>query len=441
MPSNDGIGPKNGPTLRTAKALMAKASQAPAWVKRIRQLVKAAHGKGWVIREHRGGRTQISRTLPGGGGQTERVTVGIKWQASSSPALLALIERLAAHIEQGESIARAAELIHLEEGVPTAASVREGSLDWADVVERFRQSKVNSGAISERTWHMRYRLHMNEVLELLGEPKAPKTGNDLLRALIERFAFRCPPGGDGRNHRFVHVRDLLLFAQQHCGAPERWRPTVPKRELVGRKPKGSKKRSTALRDIDALRVYEAIPDPKWKLAFGLMVTFGLRPAEVMACRPEGGRLRVDGLKRNQAGESADRLVTALDPEGAPGMGANLLALLEERGADALPPPRAGFFATRMRAELMKSAAWKSLLQETKAAGKKDLTVYGCRHGFAYRGSMTYRLPLRVVANLMGHTLTVHLNNYGEELQADEATNEVALAFERVHGIPMKASIK
>ena len=95
----------------------------------------------------------------------------------------------------------------------------------------------------------------------------------------------------------------------------------------------------------------------------------------------------------------------------------------------------------MRDQLMKLEVWRSLLEETKAAGKKDLTVYGCRHGFAYRGSMTYRLPLRVVANLMGHTLTIHLNNYGEELQADEAASEVAAAFERVRGQPMKASIK
>ena len=173
MPSNDENGPKNGPTLRMANPLMAKASQTPEWVKRIRQLVKATHGKGWVIREHRGGRTQISRTLPGGGGQTERVTVGIKWQASSAPALLAFIERLATHTEKGESIARAAELIHLEDEGPTAASVREGKLNWSDVVERFHHHKVSSGTISERTWRLRYRLHMNEVLQLLSEPKPP----------------------------------------------------------------------------------------------------------------------------------------------------------------------------------------------------------------------------------------------------------------------------
>ena len=154
------------------------------------------------------------------GGQTERVTVGIKWQASSAPGLLAFIERLAAYTEKGDSIARAAELIHLEEEGPTAASVREGKLNWSDVVDRFHHHKVSSGTISERTWRLRYRLHMNEVLQLLSEPKAPKNGNDLLRVLIERYAFRCPPGGDGRSHRFAHVRDLLVFSHQHCGAPE-----------------------------------------------------------------------------------------------------------------------------------------------------------------------------------------------------------------------------
>lgn len=442
MPSKDGNGSKNGSTFCPAKPLMAKASQVPIWVKRLRQLVKQTHGAGWILREHRGGRTQINRAY--GDGTRSSVTVGIPWQSSKVPALLAYVERLDGYLQQGESLARAAELIHIEDHGLTAAKVRESKVSWPEVVERFHQHKINGdGAISERTWKLRYRLHMNEFLELMSEPGAPKNGNDVLETLITRFAHRCPPGGDGRGHRFCHVRDLLVFANtpKGGGAPKRWVPTIPKKELVGSKPKGKKKKASALRDVDALLVYRQIQNPKWQLAFGLMVCFGLRPAEVLCCRPEGGRLRVEGIKRNQSGEHEDRLVTALDPEGAPGMGANLLAVLEERGAEALPPRRDGFFATRMRDQLMKLEAWKSLVDDTVAAGKKTLTVYGLRHGYAYRGSMLYRLPLRVVANLMGHTLTVHMNHYGEELAAEEATDAVAEAFERVHGISMQATAR
>lgn len=418
---------------------MAKASKTPKWVKDLRRVVKAAHGQGWILREHRGGRTQISRAFPDG--SRSSVTLVIPWAPKSTGALIAYVERLEAHLQNGDSLSKAAERIHLEDHGNTAAKVRESKVNWTDVVERFHEHKLENGAISERTWRLRYRLHMDEFLQLMAEPGAPKNGNDVLKTLIERSHHRCPPGSTGRGHRFSHIRDLLVFANtpDGCNAPKRWVPTISRQELVGTRPRGSKKKSTALRDVDALRIYRAIPDPKWQLAFGLMVCFGLRPVEVLGCRPEGGRLRVDGVKRNQSGESGDRLVTALDPEGAPGMGANLLAILEERGIEALPPPRDGFFATRMREQLIKLDVWRALLSETKAAGKKDLTVYGARHGFAYRGSMLYRLPLRVVAKLMGHCLTVHMNNYGEELEALEAGDEVAAAFQRVHGIPMRST--
>lgn len=48
-----------------------------------------------------------------------------------------------------------------------------------------------------------------------------------------------------------------------------------------------------LLDDKALRIYRAIGDPGW----GLLVAFGLRPAELDHCRPKGGALRVNGVKR------------------------------------------------------------------------------------------------------------------------------------------------
>ena len=419
---------------------MATRKKQPDWVKRLRGLVKASFGQGWIVREHRGGRTQISRTIPGTDGQRESVTVKeFPWAASSAGGLIAYIERLDAHIKNGCSIQRAAELIHVEDHGPTAASIRENKVDWPTVVERFRKHKVTTtGEIQALTWNRRYRLHMNEFLQMMSEKGSPKNANEALTTLIDRFAADFDPGSEGRKRRFSQVQALLLFAcsAKGGGAPEQWNPTIREKDVVGRKPKGSNKTATALKDVDALRVYEDFQKPEWKLAFGLMVCFGLRPCEVLHCRPEGGRLIVEGVKRNQKGEWGDREITGLDPVGAPGMSRNLLAQLEERGADALPPPRAGFFATRIRVELIKLATWQSLVEETLAQGKKGLVPYGARHGFAIRGSLTYRLPLRVTADLMGHTLTVHMNNYGKDIGAERASDEVAAAYERVHGMPM-----
>lgn len=416
---------------------MAKASKTPTWVSLLRKSIKSDCGQGWIVREHRGGRTQINRSFPDG--SRSSVTVGIQWGSSNRKKLQDYVADLDRQLQKGVSLKQAVELTPIGDDEDAAVQTRERKVDWPAVVERFRKHKVDTtGEIQESTWGHRYRLHMNEFLQLMSENGAPKNGNDALTAVIERFAAHCASGSDGRSSRFTHIRDLLRFATTVKGgsAPDRWKPTVDKKDLVGKKPKGSNKKATALKDVDALRVYEDFQDPKWKLAFGLMVAFGLRPCEVLHCRPEGGRLLVEGVKRNQSGEWGDRVITGLDPVGAPGMSRNLLAQLEERGADALPPPRVGFFSTRIRVELMKLVTWQSLVEQTLAQGKKDLVPYGARHGFAIRGSLTYRLPLRVTADLMGHTLTVHMNNYGKDIGAERASDEVAAAYERVHGIPM-----
>lgn len=420
---------------------MPTATSAPLWVKRLRGVVRAAHGQGWILREHRGARntgeragkrTQITRCWADG--TRSSATLPILWQASSAPALLSVVERLQTLTEEHNlPLAKAAELIRLQDGGSTASSVREGAVDWPVVVGRFRQHLITSGQIQQRTWERRYVGHMQEALDALQGKRAPRTGLELVERLIELNAHRCPPGGAGRFHRASHVGGLLDFAVDRCGAPERFRSPSRKQrqELIGRR-LAPEEPSTPLLDDQALRVYRAIPDPKWRLAFGLLVCFGLRPCELPACRPENGALRVQGIKRNQSGVSKDRLVQALDPKGARGMGRELLALLEERGVDALPHRTvAAYWGTRMRDQLMKLPEWLAVLEEAESTGQGKVVVYSTRHGFAHRGTMTYGLMPRVLAQLMGHTVVVHNSKYGRWVSEEGVASAVQTAIERL----------
>lgn len=422
---------------------MATATSAPVWVKRLRGVVRAAHGRGWILREHagrrntgersEGKRTQITRCWADG--SRSSVTVPIVWSASSAPALLATVERLKTLTEeQGLPLAKAAELIQLQGRGDSAASVREAAVDWPAVVERFKDHLISSGQIQPLTWQRRYRGHVNEALTALSGKRAPKTGVQLLEQLVKATADRNPPGCTGRFHRVSHVSLLLDYAVEHCGAPERFRAPDRKgrKALIGRKLE-QETPSTPLLDDQALRVYRAIPDPKWRLAFGLMVCFGLRPAEIPLCRPEKGALRVPGVKRNQSGVSQDRLVQALDPVGAKGLGAELLAMLEERGVEALPHKTvAAFWSTRMRDQLVKLTEWREVIQQAKATGQGKIVVYAARHGFAYRGTMTYGLMPRVLAQLMGHTVVVHNQKYGRWISEEGVAAAVQAAIARVN---------
>ena len=88
---------------------MARRAARP-WEARIRQLVTAAHGRGWVLAPHRGGRTQISRRWSDG--TRSSVTVAVPWAAANSSALLALVERLDSVMrDQNVGLAEAAGLI------------------------------------------------------------------------------------------------------------------------------------------------------------------------------------------------------------------------------------------------------------------------------------------------------------------------------------------
>lgn len=137
----------------------------------------------------------------------------------------AMVSRLDRHIKKGQSLARAAELIHIEDnGTSIADQIREQKVDWPEVVERFREQKVvTSGEITALTWVRRYRLIMDEFLQLMAEKRAPKTGDDVLETLVKRFASHCPPGSDGRSRRFSYIQALLIFATTKAGggAPDR----------------------------------------------------------------------------------------------------------------------------------------------------------------------------------------------------------------------------
>ena len=407
---------------------MARRAARP-WEARIRQLVKADRGRGWILAPHRGGRTQISRRWSDGTRST--VTVAVPWAPASSSALLALVERLDSLMrDQSVGLARAAELIDVVGAKGSAAAIREGAVDWAAVAERFQRHQINSGAVTESTWQRTYRRHVGDVLKALAQRPAPRNGLAVLEAVLQ--ANPTPPGMTGRRERIGNASRFLAYAVASCGAPARYAPPISLKPLIGRRLE-AKQAGTPLRDDQFLRLYEAVGDPRWRLAVGLLGVFGLRPAELEHCRAEGNHLIVDGVKRNTAGKAKARRVEPLDPIGAKDMGGRLLAVLSERGSEALPKTTvAAYWSTRLQQHFVRHVpAWSALLEEAKSTGQGHLTVYSLRHGYAWRGGQTYGISPRVLAALMGHTVAVHLRHYGEGAAADEVAAAVAVAKERI----------
>lgn len=408
---------------------MARTAALP-WERQIRQLVKATHGRGWGLGPHRGGRTQITRRWSDG--TRSSATLATPWAPGSAPALLALVERIAtAMAEQQIGLAQAAALVDAAGAGQSAAAVRDGAVSWPEVAERWRRQQIESGTVTAQTWQRHHRRHVAEAVAVLTRrQRPPRDGRAVLEAVLAEHP--TEPGCNGRRERLGTVARFLRFAVQHCGAPGRFLPPGRLTELVGKRLERPDA-GTPLLDHQLLRLYQAIPDPQWRLAVGLAGVFGLRPVEIGLIRPEGTGLRVAGVKRNTSGKSADRLVQPLDPDGAAGMGAELLALLRERGRAGLPTPseRTPISTTLLDYLDGRVPEWAGLRAEADAAGQGWLTPYGLRHGFAWRGSQRYQLSPRVLAQLMGHTVATHLKHYGAWASEVEVAAAVATARERV----------
>ena len=416
---------------------MARTTALP-WESQIRLLVKASHGRGWSLGPHRGGRTQITRRWSDG--TRSSVTVSTPWAPSSSAALLALVERIAtAMAEQQIGLAQAAALVDTAGAGRSAAAIRDGAVEWPLVAERWRRQQIESGTVTAATWQRHHRRHVAEAVAVLTRrQRPPRDGLAVLEAVLAEHP--TAPGCNGRRERLGTVARFLKYAVQHCGAPGRYLPPAKLSDLVGRRLERADD-GTPLLDHQLLRLYRAISDPQWRLAVGLAGVFGLRPVEIGCCRAEGGGLRVAGVKRNSTGgKSGDRLVRPLDPQGAPGMGSELLAQLAERGQAALPEPSERTpWSTRLGDHLDgRVPAWAELREEAAAADQGHLVPYGLRHGFAWRGSQLYGLSPRVMAQLMGHTLAVHVRHYGAWASEQEVAAAVAAATARAHPIPARA---
>jgi integrase len=228
------------------------------------------------------------------------------------------------------------------------------------------------------------------------------------------------------------VARFLHFAVENCGIAEQYLPPKEYKELIGKRQE-RKQPATPLLDHQFLSLYKSVQNPSWRFAIGLLGVFGLRPAELDWCRVEQVGLRVEGVKRNISGCSAPRLVHGLDPVGGEGLAEALLNEYRSNGERALPRAAvAAFWSTRIQQHLVRHVPrWAELLVTARESGQGHLTVYGLRHGFAFRGGQLYGLSPRVLSALMGHTAAVHLRHYGQWAGDLEIAAAVRAARDRV----------
>ncbi len=173
-------------------------------------------------------------------------------------------------------------------------------------------------------------------------------------------------------------------------------------------------------DARILELVAAIPNPCWRLAYGLMATYGLRNHEVFFCdlsalAPGGDRvLRV--LPTSKTGEHQ---VWPFQPDWVERFG---LESLGEGGAEL---PRV---CTDLRRTTLQQVG-RRVAEQFRRYGL-PITPYDLRHAWAVR-TIHIGLPDTVAARMMGHSVAIHTRTYHHWITRRDQQQAVDTALARL----------
>ncbi|MCT0215883.1 site-specific integrase [Synechococcus sp. CS-1330] len=178
-------------------------------------------------------------------------------------------------------------------------------------------------------------------------------------------------------------------------------------------------------DSQILLWAEQIPNPAWRLAYGLMATYGLRNHEVFFCdlsalAPGGDRV-IRVLPTSKTGEHQ---VWPFQPDWVEHFG------LEQLGGSQPPLPAV---ATDLRHTTLQQVGRR--VAEQFRRYELPITPYDLRHAWAVR-TIHIGLPDTVAARMMGHSVAIHTRTYHHWITRRDQQQAVdaALARHRQSGV-------
>ena len=172
-------------------------------------------------------------------------------------------------------------------------------------------------------------------------------------------------------------------------------------------------------DAQILQVFELIPNPQWRLVYGLMATYGLRNHEVFfsdvsALGPGGDRV-VRVLPTSKTGEHQ---VWPFQPEWVEHFDLERLAVERQ----ALPS-----VTTDLRVTSLRTVGQR--VSEQFRRYDLPLTPYDLRHAWAVR-TIHIGLPDTVAARMMGHSVGIHNRTYHHWITRRDQQQAVDAALAR-----------
>ena len=151
------------------------------WEKSLRDALRGLCGKGWTCQNKRG---KIQVQIIFDDGHRTALTTELIWEGSNHIPFLGLCERLQGlMVSQHLGIAEAYKLIDKAE----IKTNKSNDLAWRNVIDKYKESKINSGEVTKRTWEKNQQLRMSRCLEVLEELPRPINAKELLEKIIKKY--------------------------------------------------------------------------------------------------------------------------------------------------------------------------------------------------------------------------------------------------------------
>jgi integrase len=374
------------------------------------------------------GRVLLNVSAFAAGGVRQQRVLPFAWAASDRQAIHAAVLAIHADFSNGVPLDLAIETharIPSEESSPNGLTVSE-AINWPQLVQGFKDHKLSSGAIKQSTWDEIYWRRMAVILEAAGGKRRPISSKQLLEGVIASWKDR--PGSRGRQLQVQFTAALLRWGVDSEHLPSSWAPPLDLSNYVGRK-RDERGVTTPIDVIHLLDLVEAIPDPRWRLAFQLMAAYGLRPEELQHLEILKGQLWTTYQKVSSRGRTRSRVLRLLPCD----EWAQAWQLEKAFRADRMPPMRPGHGAEDLGTYMRRRSLWQQLRREYEEKGEK-LVLYSCRHGYAHRAHIICELPPKVVAAAMGHSVETHLAAYSRWCGDEVVDDAFSKAAQRLSGM-------
>jgi integrase len=393
--------PKPSPAPRQTRAAKDR-----GWVAALRLSLTSDLGprSGWTVSEMRG-RVLLNVSASAAGGTRQQRVLPLNWSAADRQAIHTAVLAIYADFIDGVPLDLAIETHARGSSQETGSNgLTVGKIiNWPQLIQGFKDHKLNSGAIKQSTWDDIYWRRMAVILEAVGGKRRPISSKQLMEAVIETWKDR--PGSRGRQLQVQFTAALLRWGVDSERLPSSWSPPLDLSIYVGRK-RDERGVTTPIDVAHVLGLVEAIPDLRWRLAFQLMAAYGLRPEELQHLEIRSGQFWTSYQKVSSRGRTRSRVLRLLPCDDW----AQAWQLEKAFRPDRMPPMRPGHGAEDLGTYMRRRSLWQQLRREYEEKGEK-LVLYSCRHGYAHRAHIICELPPKVVAAAMGHSVETHLGAY------------------------------